>query len=102
MKSDGRSNLRAEIAGRVVQLTNLQKVYWPEDGYTKGDVIQYYREVSDFILPHLKDRPQSLHRHPNGINGKSFFQKDVSHQPPPDWVQTVTLTSESDGKKVRT
>jgi bifunctional non-homologous end joining protein LigD len=49
----------------------------------------------------LKDRPQSLHRHPNGIHGKSFFQKDVSRQPPPDWVQTVTLASESDGKKAR-
>jgi bifunctional non-homologous end joining protein LigD len=96
------ANQREIIGGHVVQLTNLQKIYWPEDGYAKGDLIRYYREVSGFILPHLKDRPQSLHRHPNGIHGKSFFQKDVSKQPPPDWVQTVTLTSESDGKKART
>jgi bifunctional non-homologous end joining protein LigD len=82
-------------------LTNLHKVYWPEDGYTKGDLIAYYREVSGFILPYLKDRPQSLHRHPNGILGKSFFQKDMGHQPPPDWVQTVELVSESDGKITR-
>jgi bifunctional non-homologous end joining protein LigD len=101
VKPDNRTNQREMIEGHPVQLTNLQKVYWPEDGYTKGDLIDYYRQVSSFILPHLKDRPQSLHRHPNGIHGKSFFQKDVSQQPPPEWVRTVTLTSESDGKKMR-
>jgi bifunctional non-homologous end joining protein LigD len=100
-KPNGQANQRVMIDGHVVQLTNLQKIYWPEDGYSKGDLIRYYREVAGFILQHLKDRPQSLHRHPNGIHGKSFFQKDVSHQPPPDWVQTVTLTSEGDGKKAR-
>jgi bifunctional non-homologous end joining protein LigD len=94
-------NERVEIGGHVVQLTNLNKVYWPEEGYTKGDLIRYYRNVSSIILPHLKDRPQSLHRHPNGIHGKSFFQKDVRQQPPPDWVETVEITSDSDGKKVR-
>jgi bifunctional non-homologous end joining protein LigD len=100
-KPDQRANDRAVIDGHVVSLTNLQKVYWPEDGYTKGDLIHYYREVSSFILRHLKDRPLSLNRHPNGIHGKSFFQHDVSRQPPPDWVQTVVLTSESDGKRVQ-
>jgi bifunctional non-homologous end joining protein LigD len=100
-KPDRQANQRAIIDGNIVQLTNLQKIYWPEDGYSKGDLIRYYREVSRFILPHLKDRPQSLHRHPNGIHGKSFFQKDVSRQPPPDWVQTVTFASDSHGKKAR-
>jgi bifunctional non-homologous end joining protein LigD len=95
------ANRQERIGGHVVSLTNLQKLYWPEDGYSKGDLIHYYRQVAKFILPHLKDRPQSLHRHPNGIDGKSFFQKDVSQQPPPEWVRTVTMTSESDGKKVR-
>ena len=99
-KPDRPANDRAVIGGHFVQLTNLQKLFWPEDGYTKGDLIHYYREVSSFILPHLKDRPLSLHRHPNGIHGKSFFQHDVSRQPPPDWVRTVVLTSES-GKRVR-
>ena len=99
----GNSTKRQErIDGHAVSLTNFQKLYWPEDGYTKGDLMEYYRQVSRFILPHLKDRPQSLHRHANGIDGKSFFQKDVSQQPPPEWVRTVTLTSESDGKRVRT
>jgi len=81
--------------------TNLDKVYWPSDGYTKGDMLRYYHRVAAFILPHLNDRPMSLHRHPNGIKGQSFFQKDVSKQPPPDWVNTVTIRSDSDGKNVR-
>ena len=90
-----------EIGGHAVSLTNLEKVYWPEDGYTKGDLIRYYREVADFILPYLHDRPESLNRHPNGIRAKNFFQKDVSKQPPPQWVETVELISDSDGKKIR-
>ena len=76
-------------------LTNLGKIYWPKEGYAKGDVMAYYREVAPVLLPYLRDRPQSLHCHPNGIAGKSFFQKDVSRQPPPDWVKTVTIDSES-------
>ncbi len=95
-------NPRLTIGGHIVQLSNFTKVYWPEESLTKGDLIHYYRDVAGIILPYLKDRPQSLHRHPNGVHGKSFFQKDVRQQPPPDWVETVELTSESDGKKTRT
>jgi bifunctional non-homologous end joining protein LigD len=79
-------------------LTNLDKLYFPDDGYTKGDLINYYREIAAVILPYLRDRPESLHRHPNGIDGDSFFQKDVRKTPPPDWVETVPITSESDGE----
>jgi bifunctional non-homologous end joining protein LigD len=86
-----------QIDGRTVHLTNLSKLYWPDEGYTKGDLVQYYRDVSGFILPYLKDRPESLNRHPNGIYGKSFFQKDV--QTTPEWVATVMLESEE--KKIR-
>ncbi len=89
------------ISGHIVHLTNLDKVYWPGDGYTKGDLIRYYQEISEFILPYLRDRPESLNRHPNGIHEKSFFQKDVGKQPPPEWVQTVDLISESDRKRIR-
>ncbi|HYV37632.1 MAG TPA: non-homologous end-joining DNA ligase, partial [Gemmataceae bacterium] len=91
-----------ELGGHAVRLSNLQKIYWPKEGYAKGDLIHYYRDVSSFILPYLRDRPQSLNRHPNGIEGKSFFQKDVRLQPPPDWVQTVEITSESDGTTAQT
>src|SRR5262249_11482874 len=86
-----------QIDGHTLHLTNLSKLYWPDEGYTKGDLIQYYRDVSGFILPYLKNRPQSLNRHPNGIYGKSFFQKDM--QATPDWVATVMLESEE--KRIR-
>jgi bifunctional non-homologous end joining protein LigD len=82
-------------------LTNLDKVYWPGEGITKGHLIGYYHLISGVLLPYLRDRPLSLNRHPNGIEGKSFFQKDVSRQPPPDWVQTTVIRSESDGKSPR-
>lgn len=82
--------------GRV-NLTHLDKIYWPDEGYTKGDLINYYREIASFMLPYLKDRPESLNRHPNGIAGKNFFQKDVSRQPPPEWVETVSIEREERG-----
>lgn len=76
-----------------VRLTNLGKVFWPEEGYTKGDLIAYYEAVAPLILPYLRDRPLVLTRYPDGIAGKSFYQKDA---PPfaPDWVRTVRIRSE--------
>jgi bifunctional non-homologous end joining protein LigD len=72
-------------------LTNLDKVFWEEEGYTKGDVIAYYDAMSKFILPYLKDRPMVLNRHPNGIAGKSFFQKNVDTTQIPSWIQTASV-----------
>ena len=80
-------------------MTNPAKVYWPEEGYTKADLVAYYRSVAPAIIPHLRDRPLSLHRHPDGIAGASFFQKDVHQQPPPEWVKTVAIVS-GDGKRL--
>src|SRR5690606_30196322 len=74
------------------------KLYWPEEGITKGDLINYYQSIADVILPYLKDRPQSLLRHPNGIEKPGFFQKDIPNAP--DWVRTETLPAESTGKNV--
>ena len=78
------------------QLTNLQKVYWPAEGYTKGDLVAYYKAISPWLLPYLEDRPLVLTRFPDGIEGKSFFQKDApayAH----DFVRTVRMYSaESD------
>ena len=62
--------------------THLDKVFWPEEGYTKKDLLEYYQKISPFILPYLKDRPLTLHRFPNGIKGESFYQKNVTHLPP--------------------
>lgn len=73
-------------------LTNLDKVFWPEEGYTKGDVIAYYEAIASTILPYLKDRPMVLNRHPNGIKDKGFFQKNVSLSKFPSWIQTAKIT----------
>ncbi|HLN54610.1 MAG TPA: DNA ligase D [Bacteroidales bacterium] len=85
-----------DISGHDLKFTNLSKVYWPEEGYTKRDLINYYYQVADYILPYLKDRPQSLNRFPNGIKGKSFYQKNVKGKSP-DWVITFPYTT-SDGE----
>ena len=87
------------VDGRTVTLTNLNKVYWPEEKFTKRDLVTYYQEIAPFILPYLRDRPQSMNRHPNGIHGESFYQKDVAHHP--DWVKTVKIQSESQEKEIR-
>ena len=73
--------------------TNLNKVFWPVEGYTKGDLIEYYRSISPWILPYLADRPVVLTRYPDGISGKSFFQKDASGFVP-DWIRTERMWSE--------
>lgn len=87
------------IGGHELKLTHQKKIFWPKEGYTKGDLIAYYRDVTPVILPYLTDRPESLNRHPDGIDGESFYQKDVGHQPPP-WVKTVAIHSTSKGGTV--
>jgi bifunctional non-homologous end joining protein LigD len=81
------------LSGKKVKVTNLKKVYWPEEGYTKGDLIAYYMKISRYILPYLKDRPQSLNRHPNGINGMNFYHKDMEPGEMPSWARTEKLDS---------
>jgi len=80
--------------------TNLDKVFWPKEGYTKGDVIAYYERIADWILPYLKDRPMVLNRHPNGIKGPSFFQKNVNQVQLPPFVKSVAIRAESTGRDV--
>jgi bifunctional non-homologous end joining protein LigD len=84
------------VNGHNLKFTSLSKVYWPEEGYTKRDMFNYYYQVADYILPHLKDRPLSLNRFPSGIHGKSFYQKDVKGKAP-DWATTYPYTT-SDGE----
>src|SRR5947209_7338090 len=79
-----------------VEFTNLEKIFWPQRGYTKGDLIRYYLEVAPQILPHLRDRPVTLRRFPNGIAGESFYQKDYPDAPP--FVETVRIWTESEKK----
>lgn len=87
------------IHGHDLKFTNLSKIYWPEDGVTKRDMINYYYQVADFIVPYLKDRPQSLNRFPNGIYGESFYQKNVKGKSP-DWVRRFPyITSDGEHKE---
>jgi len=96
VKSSARETI--EIDGLPVAISNLGKVYWPESGYTKYDLIDYYLQVSDTMVPFLKDRPESLHRHPNGIMEESFYQKD--NEKVPEWMQTVTIYSKSSERNI--
>ena len=82
-----------------LSLSNLTKLYWPDEKLTKGDLLEYYRIVAPYMVPHLVDRPQSLNRHPNGIKGASFFQKEVAGHIP-GWMQTATIASGRSGKVV--
>ncbi len=81
-----------EINGHSIKFNNLSKIYWPDEGVSKRDMLNYYYQAAPYILPYLKDRPQSLNRFPNGINGKSFYQKDVTGKVP-DWVDTYLYHS---------
>ncbi|SIP97919.1 bifunctional non-homologous end joining protein LigD [Chryseobacterium sp. RU37D] len=82
-----------------VKLTNQDKIYFPKDDITKGDVIEYYQSVAEYILPHLKNRPLSLNRFPNGIEEQSFYQKDANDNIP-DWIKTTQVYSESNDKYI--
>lgn len=82
-----------------VELTHLDKIYWPQEQLTKGDLINYYNAVYDYIIPYLRNRPQSMKRTPNGIEGQSFFQKDVK-EIAPDWAKTVTLPADNNEKEI--
>jgi len=85
---------------RRVAFSNLDKVFWPADGSTKGDLIAYYRAVADRLLPLLRDRPIVLTRYPDGIEGKSFYQKDAPAFVP-DWLRTETMWSEHAEREIR-
>ena len=82
----------------TVAFTRLEKVFWPDEGYTKGDLIDFYRSVSRWLLPYLEDRPVVLDRYPDGIHGKNFYQK---HAPDfaPDWIRTEPIWSEEGGQE---
>ena len=84
---------------REVKFSNLDKIFWPEEGYTKGDLIEYYRAVSPWLLPYLKDRPVVLTRYPDGIGGKSFFQKDAPSFVP-EWMQLERIWSEDTQREI--
>ena len=81
-----------KVNGHELAFTNCQKVFWPKEGYTKGDMLNYYYKVAPYMLPYLKDRPQSMNRYPNGIGGKSFYHKDVTGKAP-GWIKMEPYTT---------
>lgn len=90
----GRKSVRLRISGKDVRLSNLEKVFWPGDGRTKGDLLRFYERISDHVIPHLRDRAMVMKRYPDGIAGESFYMKRTpSHAP--DWVPTCTIEHSS-------
>jgi bifunctional non-homologous end joining protein LigD len=88
-----------EIDGRVLKVSNLDKVMYPSAGFTKGQIIDYYVRVSPCLLPHLKNHPLVLKRYPNGVEAAFFYEKRCpSHRP--EWVQTAPIVSESSGEEI--
>jgi len=82
------------LGDKIVQLTNLQKLFWPQRGITKRDLLAYYADISPVLLPHLVDRAMVMKRYPNGIEGEFFFMKRTP-QPRPDWLKICTITHRS-------
>jgi bifunctional non-homologous end joining protein LigD len=87
-------NLEVEVNGRVVKLTNLDKLFWPKRGVTKRDLIQYYIDVAPVLLPHLKDRAMVMKRYPNGAAGDFFFMKRAP-SPRPSWIEICSIEHSS-------
>jgi bifunctional non-homologous end joining protein LigD len=101
MLEDERGSSGERTVGKA-KLTNQDKVFWPDDGITKGDLCAYYETIAPALLPHLEDRPVTLVRYPDGIDGKSFFQWRIPEHAP-SWVRSLPLRSEEqDGKEVNT
>lgn len=87
-------DLEVEVEGKSLKLTNLQKPFWPDLGITKGDLIQYYADVSPYLLPHLEHRAMVMKRYPNGAYGEFFFQKRAP-VPRPDWIDICSIEHSS-------
>lgn len=85
-----------KLCGHDLKFTHLSKIYWPDDGVTKRDMLNYYYQAAEYILPYLKDRPQTLNRFPNGIKGTSFYQKNIKDKSP-EWIDSFPYTT-SDGE----
>jgi bifunctional non-homologous end joining protein LigD len=93
------SDAGSRASVREVPFTNLDKVFWPEEGFTKGDLVEYYRRISPWLLPYLRDRPLVMTRYPDGIDGKSFYQKDAPEWVP-DWLRREVVWSEHAEREV--
>jgi bifunctional non-homologous end joining protein LigD len=93
------SRVEVEVEGRTLSLSNLQKIYYPAVGFTKGQVIEYYTRIAPVLLPHLRGRHLTLKRYPEGVDGPYFYEKQCpSHRP--DWVRTAGVWSRHNGREI--
>jgi bifunctional non-homologous end joining protein LigD len=91
--------VQLEVDGRKLAVSNLEKVLWPKAGFTKGEMIHYYIQIAPFLLPHLKDRPLTMKRYPNGVESEFFYEKNCpAHRP--KWVKTATVWSEGNQRNM--
>ena len=88
------------IAGHPLQFTNVQKLYWKKEKIRKGDLLNYYHSIAEYILPYLADRPQSMNRFPDGIDGPHFYNKNVGDHAP-SWIKTLEYASGEEGKSTK-
>ena len=89
-----------QVEGKDLAVSNLDKVLWPKSGFTKGEMINYYIQIAPVLLPHLKDRPLTMKRYPNGVDGEFFYEKNCpAHRP--QWVKTATVWSEGNEREMQ-
>ena len=89
---------KLEIGAHTVELSNLDKVLFPDDGITKGDLIDYYQRIADIMLPHLAEHPLSMQRFPNGIKAEGFYQKEIPAYFP-TWIRRVSVEVKGDQER---
>lgn len=101
MKKSGNTedNFIRKIGNQELKLTHQNKIYFPEDHISKGDVMDYYQSISGYILPYIINRPESMNRFPNGIHGMNFYQKDAGEHLP-EWIKTEKVLAESTGEYI--
>ncbi|MBN2366635.1 MAG: ATP-dependent DNA ligase [Calditrichaeota bacterium] len=92
----GSEKEKIKVGRRKIKVSNTDKIFYPDVNLTKGDIIRYYRDISNYILPYFKDRPLSMHRFPDGIEGKKFFQKQVPDYFP-EWIERRRVEKKEDG-----
>ena len=97
MSPPGARAVDVRVGNRTLKISNLDKVFYPEVGFTKGQVIDYYTRIAPALLPHLKDRPLTLKRYPDGVEGQMFYEKNCpGHRPP--WVRTAKVWSDGNNR----
>lgn len=89
-----------EVDGRTIVVSNLEKVFYPESGFTKGEVLAFYSAIADTILPHLRDRPLTMKRYPDGVTGEHFYEKNAPAHTP-SWVKRFAVPRSEGGEDIR-